>query len=43
MTKLYAEELLRKLITEEELRILEKIWDTNLSTKERIVQLLEEK
>lgn len=43
MTKLYAEELMKKLVTEEELRILEKIWDANLPTKEKIVQLVEEK
>jgi len=40
-TKLYAEELLRKLVTADELRILEIIWDSELSTKEKIVQLVE--
>jgi len=41
-TKLYAEELLRKLVTADELRILEKIWDPELSAKEKIVLLVEE-
>ena len=43
MTKLYAEELMKKLVTEEEMIILEKIWDTDITTKETIVQLVEEK
>lgn len=43
MTKIYAEELLKKLVTEDELKILEKIWNSDLSTKEKIVQLIEEK
>jgi len=40
-TKLYAEELLRKLVTEDELRILEKIWDSELSTNQKVALLME--
>ena len=43
MTKLYAEELMKKLVKEDELKILEQIWNSNLSTIEKIVQLIEEK
>ncbi|MFZ7136867.1 MAG: hypothetical protein ACOWW1_00385 [archaeon] len=39
-TKLYANELLRKLLSEDELEILEKIWDSQLSTKEKIHHLV---
>lgn len=40
-TKLYAEELLRKLVSEDELRILEKIWDSELSTNQKVALLME--
>ena len=41
-TTLYAEELLKKLVTEKELEILEKAWDPGLSI-ERKIELLVEK
>jgi len=40
-TKLYAEELLKKLVTENELRMLEIIWDSELTTEQKIALLLE--
>jgi len=40
--KLYAEELLKKLVTEKELRILERVWDSELSTEQKIALLVEE-
>jgi len=40
-TRLYAEELLKKLVTEKELRILEIIWDSELETKQKIALLVE--
>jgi len=40
-TRLYAEELLKKLLTEDELRILEKIWDSELATEQKIALLVE--
>jgi hypothetical protein len=40
-TRLYAEELLKKLVTEKELGILEKIWDSELSTEQKIALLME--
>ena len=40
--RLYAIELLRKLVSEKELRILEITFDDDLSTKEKIDSLLKE-
>jgi len=40
-TRLYAKELLKKLVTEKELRILEKIWDSELATEQKIALLVE--
>ena len=40
-SRLYAEELLKKLVTKNELRILEKIWDSELKEEEKIAQLVE--
>ena len=40
-TRLYAEELLKKLVKENELRILERIWDSELSTEQKIALLME--
>ena len=39
-TRLYAEELLKKLVTEDELRILERIWDSELTTEQKIALLV---
>jgi hypothetical protein len=41
--KLYAKELLTKLATEEELHILEAVWDEELSIDEKIEHLLKKK
>lgn len=41
--KLYARELLAKLTTEEELQILEAVWDEELSIDEKIEYLLRKK
>jgi len=38
--KLYARELLKKLTTQEELKILEGVWDEELSIDEKIEYLL---
>jgi len=40
--KLYARDLLKKLTTEEELKILEAVWDGELSIDEKIEHLLKE-
>jgi hypothetical protein len=40
--KLYAEELLKKITSEEELRVLEAIWDEDLSLEAKIDLLLKE-
>jgi hypothetical protein len=40
--KLYATELLKKIVTEKELRILEVAWDDELSAEEKIDLILEE-
>ena len=42
-SKLYARELLKKLVTEKELRILEAVWDDELSIDQKIDSLLKEK
>jgi hypothetical protein len=42
-SKLYARELLKKLVTENELRILEAVWDAELSIDQKIDSLLKEK
>ena len=42
-SKLYAGELLKKLVTEKELRILEAVWDDELSIDQKIDSLLKEK
>ena len=39
-TKLYAKELLKKLVTEKELEILEAVWDDELSVDQKIERLL---
>lgn len=40
--KLYARELLKKLVTEKELKVLEAIWDNELTVDQKIEALLEE-
>jgi hypothetical protein len=40
--KLYARELLKKLVTEEEMKVLEAVWDDELSVEQKIESLLEE-
>ncbi len=40
-TKLYASELLKKLVTEEELEILTIVWDTQSDIDQKIELLLE--
>ena len=40
-TKLYAKELLNKLASEKELKILEIVWDDELDVDQKIKQLLE--
>jgi len=40
-TKLYAKELLDKLVSERELKILETVWDDELNIDKRIERLLE--
>jgi hypothetical protein len=42
-TKLYANELLIKLVTEKELAILETIWNSELTPEQKIKNLIEEK
>jgi len=42
-TKLYDKELLKKLVTEKELEILEIVWDDELSVDQKIERLLEGK
>ena len=39
-TKLYAGELLKKLVTEKELKILEIVWDTEVTLDQKIERLL---
>jgi len=39
--KLYAKELLDKLVSEKELKILETVWDDELKIDEKIERLLE--
>jgi hypothetical protein len=39
-SRLYARDLLKKLITEKELRILEVVWDDELSDEQKIDELL---
>jgi len=41
-SKLYARELLKKLVTEKELTVLEAVWDHELSIDKKIEFLLEE-
>jgi hypothetical protein len=38
--RLYASELLKKLVKPEELRILEVVWDEELNTEQKIEALL---
>lgn len=38
--KLYARKLLKKLVTEKELKILEAVWDDELSVEQKIESLL---
>ena len=40
--KLYAGELLKKLVTKEEMKVLEAVWDDELSVEQKIESLLEE-
>lgn len=40
--KLYARELLKKLVTKKELKVLERVWDDELSVDQKIEALLEE-
>jgi len=40
--KLYATELLKKLLTEKELKKLEIVWDDKLEVDQKIEQMLEE-
>lgn len=40
--KLYAEELLKKITTEKELRVLEAVWDEDLPVEAKIDLLLKE-
>jgi len=40
--KLYATELLKKLVTDKELRKLEIVWDDRLDLDQKIQQMLEE-
>jgi len=42
-TKLYDRELLKKLVTEKELEILEIVWDDELSVDQKIERLSEGK
>lgn len=42
-SKLYAEDLLKKLVTEKELRILKAVWDEELSIEQKIDSLLKER
>jgi len=42
-TKLYDKELLKKLVTEKELEILEIVWDDELSVDQKIERLSEGK
>jgi len=42
-SKLYARELLKKLVTDQELKILETTWDNDLTVEQKIDLLLEEK
>lgn len=42
-TKLYARELLEKLVTEEDLKILEAIWNEELNVDEKIKYILKGK
>jgi len=42
-SKLYAKELLKKLLTEKELRILEAVWDDELSIDQKIDSILGER
>ena len=41
-TKLYAKELLKKLVGDKELEILETVWDDELSEDQKINRLVEE-
>lgn len=40
--KLYARELLKKLVMEKELKVLEAVWDDELTVNQKIEALLEE-
>lgn len=40
--KLYARELLKKLVTKEEMKVLEAVWDDQLNVEQKIESLLEE-
>ena len=42
-SKLYAEDLLKKLVTEKELKILKAVWDEELSIEQKIDSLLKER
>ncbi|MEM2143936.1 MAG: hypothetical protein QW279_01125 [Candidatus Jordarchaeaceae archaeon] len=42
-TKLYAKDLLKKLVTEKELKILEAVWNEELDTVDKKIEYLIEK
>jgi hypothetical protein len=39
-SRLYAKDLLKKLVTEKELKILEVVWDDELAEEQKIDELL---
>jgi hypothetical protein len=41
-SRLYAKDLLKKLVTEKELKILEVVWDEELTEEQKIDELLGE-
>jgi hypothetical protein len=42
LTKLYAKDLLEKLVSKKELKILEVVWNEELDTNEKIERLMKE-